>query len=143
MKDVKVKGLSRRAEAEKYRIPRSTLRDYVNGKSTKRCGGPSTVLTYSDEQEIVVACQTLQQFGFSMTTDIVEMIVKEYVISTDSPHHFGHGGIPGHDWWHGFFRWWPCLSRRKLPRNRAQGSWPEVSSTAVILQVIDKWFQHF
>ena len=130
MKDVNVKGLSRRAAAEKYGIPRSTLCDHLNGKSTKRFGGPSTVLTYSEEQEIVVACQTLQQFGFPMTTDIVGTIEKEYVISTDRPHRFGHGGIPGHDWWHGFFGRWPCLSRRKpehLPRNRAQGSRPEVN----------------
>ena len=124
------KELSVRAAAAKFGIPHSTLHDHLTGKSQKRYGGPSTCLSQSEEKEIVLACQTLQQFGFPMTRDIVGKIVHDYLISTQRQHQF-HNGVPGTDWWSGFLKRWPTLSQRKpehLPRNRAQVSRPEVTT---------------
>ena len=75
MDAVKVDKISIKCAAKKFGIPASTLSDHVKGKSTKRYGGPFTVLTRNEEQEIVVACQVLQQFGFPMTKQIVGKIV--------------------------------------------------------------------
>ena len=60
--------------ALKFGIPSSTLHDHVKGKSRKRFGGPPMVLTFSEEKEIVRVCETLQEFGFPLTKDIVSMI---------------------------------------------------------------------
>lgn len=131
MEAAKSKKLSVRAAARMYGIPATTLSDHLRGKSTKRYGGPSTVLTHDEEKEIVIACQSLQKFGFPMTTQIVGKIVHDYISSTKRPHRFSDG-TPGPDWWRGFFRRWPSLTQRKpehMPRNRAQGSRPEVGLT--------------
>ena len=128
MEAVKSKQISTRAAAKTFVLPPSTLSDHLRGKSTKRYGGQSTVLTHGEEQEIVVACQSLQKFGFPMTMQIVGKIVHDYISSTKQPHRF-RDCTPGPDWWRGFFKRWPSLSQRKpehMPRNRAQGSRPDV-----------------
>lgn len=131
------KRMSRRAAAKEFGIPLTTLCDHLRGKSTKRYGGGPTILTKSEEHEIVVACQTLQQFGFPMTRDIVGKIVSDYLKTTARPHRFRYG-TPGPDWWRGFLRRWPTLTQRKpehLPRNRAQGTRPEVR----LVTTFQKW----
>ena len=114
--------------AVKFGIPPSTLYDHLKGKSTKRYGGPPTILTHAEEKEIATACEVLQQFGYPLTTDIVGVIVRDYVLAAQRATPFTNS-TPGYDWWCGFLRRWPQLSQRKpehLPRHRAQGACPEV-----------------
>ena len=73
--------------AVKFGIPPSTLYDHLKGKSTKRYGGLPTILTHA-EKEIATACGVLQQFGYSLTTDIVGVIVRDYVLAAQSCHCF-------------------------------------------------------
>ena len=117
-------GMSIRGAALKYGIPKSTLLDHLKGKSTKRYGGPSTVLTMAEEKEIVASCTVLQELGFPLTKDIVSMAVMEYLKDRGRAHVFKEG-TPGYSWWSGFFKRNPKLVERKpehFPRNRAQAS---------------------
>ena len=110
--------------AIRFGIPSSTLYDHMHGKSKKRYGGRPTTLTDAEEKEIAIACQVLQQFGFPLTTDIVGVIVSEYLTTCGRKNPF-KDSTPGYDWWCGFLRRWPELSQRKpqhLPRHRAEGA---------------------
>ena len=120
--------LSIRAAGIKYGVPKTTLSHHLSGESTKRYGGPKTVLTAAEEKEIVISCQVLQELGFPLTKDHVSVAVRDYLAEGGRGHHF-RDGIPGYDWWVGFFRRHPKLVERKpehLPKNRAQAAKPEV-----------------
>ena len=94
---VRKKELTLRAAALTYGIPKSTLSDHLCRVSSKRYGGCSTVLTSSEEQEIVVTCQILAEMGFPLTKGYVEVIVRDYLSSA-----FGNSGLPGRSWWEVF-----------------------------------------
>ena len=80
--DASSKKLSAYAAAAKYGIPSSTLHDHLVGKSQKWYGGAPTTLSYTEEKEVVRACETLQQYGFPMTAEVVGKIFHEYLEST-------------------------------------------------------------
>lgn len=120
--------MSVRAAGARYGIPKSTLSDHLKGISKKRYGGPSTVLTPAEEKELVTSCLVMQELGFPLTKYHVSLAVMEYLKDGERDSHF-RDGIPGRDWWVGFFRRHPELVQRKpehLPRNRAQAAKPEV-----------------
>ena len=48
--------------ATKFNIPQSTLRDHVKGDKKIGAGNP-TILSYTEEKEIVVTLQHLQEMG--------------------------------------------------------------------------------
>ena len=130
MKDVKSKQLSASAAARKYGIPPSTLHDHLSGKSTKRYGGPPTILTAKEEKEIERVCQVMHELGFPLTKDFVSVALREYLDATCRAEKF-KDGIPGYDWWWGFLKRHPKLAERKpehFPRNRAEASRPEVNN---------------
>ena len=125
---VKKGELNPHRAAMKYGVPSSTLYDHLKGKSKKRYGGPSTVLSPSEEKEIVRSCEILQGLGFPLTRDMVGLIIRDYLRNCDRPNPF-KDSIPQQDWWSGFFRRWPILSERKpehLPKCRAIGAQPKV-----------------
>ena len=121
-------GSSIRAAAAMYGIPRSSLHDHLNGKSTKRFGGPQLALPHEIEKEIVESCFSLQELGFPMTKDMVGVIIHDYLEETGTPSPFINN-TPGRWWWEGFLKRWPKLTERKpqhLPKIRALSSTPEV-----------------
>ena len=128
MKAAQSKELSVRSAAAKYGIPKSTLQDHVQGISTKRYGGPPTVLTADEEKEVVRSCLAMQQFGFPLTRDFVKVALRDFLKARGRSNQFTDG-VPGRSWWGGFFRRHPELVERKpehLPRERAQAAKPEV-----------------
>jgi hypothetical protein len=77
---------------------------------------------------LVVSCQVLQELGFPLTKDHVSTAVRDLLEETGISHCF-RDGIPGYDWWVGFFKRHPKLVERKpehLPTNRARAATPEV-----------------
>ena len=117
-----------RAAAIKYGIPKSSLHDHLTGKSTKRFGGPRTIIPHEVEKEIVASCITLQEFGFPMTKEIVSTIIRDYLRESSMPNPFTND-TPGRCWWDGFLGRWPILKQRKpqhLPKVRALSTTPEV-----------------
>ena len=102
--------------ALQFGVPSSTLHDHLTGKSKKRYGGRPTVLSSSEEKEIVRICETLQQVGFPLTRDIVGAIIRDYLTDCGRPNPF-RDSIPQNDWR------WPIITERKqehLPKCRAK-----------------------
>lgn len=121
-------GMSIRGAAARYAIPVTTLHDHVSGKSTRVHSGAPTVFTSSEEKEIERICQVMQDLAFPLTKELVSIVVRDYLRDNDRGDRF-KDGVPGNDWWYGFFRRHPKLVERKpelLPKCRAQGANPEV-----------------
>jgi hypothetical protein len=93
------------------------------GTRKKRYGGPSTVLTYEEERQIVQSCVVLQEMGFPISRDSLTSVVADYLrdIKRDNPF---DGDLPGPDWFSGFMkRWRMTLTQRRpehLSRKRAK-----------------------
>ena len=129
MKAVRKDKMKPHKAATMFGIPSSTLYDHLKGKSRKRFGGHPTVLSHVEEKEIARICEVLQQFGFPLTTDIVGIIIRDFLNDSERPNPF-KDSVPGYDWWRGFLRRWPNLAQRKpehLPKCRAVGARPEVT----------------
>ena len=122
-------GESVHGVAAKFGIPKSTLHDHVKGKSTKRFGGPSTVLTPAEEKEVATSCAVLQEVGFPLTRSTLSIALRDYIEAKGRANPFTDG-IPGRAWWSGFFNRNPQLSQH-LPRNRTQAATPEVRGKKV------------
>lgn len=114
-------GMSIRGAATRYHIPSSTLHDHVSGKRTRVHSGAPTVLTASEEKEVVTSCEVMQQLGLAVA-------LRDFLKERGRDDRFKNG-IPGSDWWSGFFRRHPKLVERKpehLPKCRAEAANPEV-----------------
>ena len=87
-------GVSIRATAKKYRIPWSTLHNRASEKYKQVGKGGPTVLTNTEEKQIVLTCMTLGEIGFGITRDLVEVVLFEYIEKEQIPNPFPTG-IPG------------------------------------------------
>ena len=85
---------SMRAAALKYGIPKSTLHDHLSGKSKKVGAGSPTVLTHSEEQDIVLSCITLVDMGYGMSKELVDTVIFDYLKDKEKSNPFT-GGVPG------------------------------------------------
>ena len=118
------RGMSVRAAARMFSIPRTTLQDHVSGKSSKVGAGAPTVLSYCEEQEIVLTCQVLSEMGFGVTRELIGVVISDYIRENSIATPFANG-MPGKDWWQRFLKRWPTLTERKpqhLSTHRAQAA---------------------
>ncbi len=122
-------GMSIRGAGPRFGIPASTLCDHVTWKCvTVQRGGP-TILTPDEEKEIVASCKELV---FPVAREFVSGAVRDYLKHCGRGDRFRDDGIPGKDWWNGFFRRHPKLVERKpqhLSRCCAQAANPRVYHT--------------
>ena len=124
------------AAAKQFKIPVSTLRDHIRGKSCKgKKPGHPTVLTMQQEQEIVDTCTVFAEWGFGLGRREIESIIQNYLKSTKQPHPF-HNSVPGEGWWSGFMRRHNGLCKRK-PQHLQM-----VRAKATTKPVIDHWFNN-
>ena len=80
------------------------------GHDDRKVGaGRPTVLTVTEEREIVTTCQVLQELGFGLTRETVSNVISDFISGCARPSPFA-GGLPGPDWWEGFMQCWPTLS---------------------------------
>ena len=132
---VKERNIKILVAARKYNIPPSTLYDHVKGSVGKIGAGAPTALAKSEEKEIVVTLQVLQEIGFGLTRELVGVVIRDYLHDQPCPNRF-RDGLPGKDWWQLFPKHWKSqLSERKpqhLPTHRALSATPEV---------MDAWFE--
>ena len=70
---------SMRAVARKYAIPVTTLHDHHKQKSKKIGAGGPTVLTASEEHEIVLVCIALGDMGFGLTRELISKVIQDYI----------------------------------------------------------------
>lgn len=123
VKGGKMKALT---ASKKFGIPYSTLSDHVKKPSLKVGAGHPTVFSPSEEKEIVLNLQALQEIGFGLTRELVGVVLCDYLSSQPHrPNPFSNN-TPGNDWWVLFMkRWKKELSWRKpnhLPTQRAVAS---------------------
>ena len=74
IEEVKTGASSICGAARKYGISSSTLHDHLSEKHTKVGTGGPTVLTYTEEREIVLSLIALKEMGFGLTKDLVDII---------------------------------------------------------------------
>ena len=82
----------------KFNVPKSTLHDHLSGTSSKRYGGPPTVLTANEEKEIVRTCLVMHEFGFPLDKDLVSRAVRDFLVAQNRSGMFTNG-LPGRMWW--------------------------------------------
>ena len=127
------KELTLSAAALRFGTPKTTLHAHVHGTRTKVGAGRATVLTPTEEKEIAVTLQVLQEIGFPLTQELAASVVQDYLKHEAIANPFNND-CPGKDWWSGFIKRWK-LSERKpqhLSAKRAEGVLPEV---------VDAWLE--
>ena len=125
---VRSKQMTLGRAAERFDLPKSTIRDHSSGGYSRYGAGRPTVLTELEEKSIVRSCQELAELGFGVDRCMVTKVIYNYLASQRQDNPFTDG-IPGKKWWQGFLRRWPDLSERKpqhFPANRANASSPQV-----------------
>lgn len=109
--DIRSNRLSFRAAEVKYGVPKSTLSDYVSGKSViGRKPGPSSVLSVDEESKLVDWAFEMAEIGYGQTRRQVCEMVKKF-LQDGRPNPF-NDNRPGKDWWYAFVRRNPKLSLR-------------------------------
>lgn len=98
--------LTIKACAERYRIPRETLRDHLKGRRGKRGptvggGGGPTALPAAAESELAECLRIMAKWGFGLSRTEVMDLVEVYIKSNNIKSRFKNGR-PGEDWWLSF-----------------------------------------
>ena len=120
-----------------YDIPRSTIHNYITGKSNVGATkDPNTILTSDEEQQLVEWALHMAQIGYGQTRRQICEMVKRIMDQTKRPNPFTNNR-PGKDWWYAFLRRHPKLAMRQpQPLEAARA----VSCTPAVL---DRWFAEF
>ena len=111
----------------------SCNKNLIAGKVNKVGAGRPSVLMLTEEREIVVTCQVLQELGYGLTRNIVTDVVTKFLKDSHRKSPF-KDGIPGPDWWEGFLHRWPSLSQRKPQHLSAK------RASAVSSATLHSWF---
>lgn len=98
---IKSGQLSQRKAAEEYKIPRSTLKNKLKNKHTKKVGRPPA-LKMQDENRILSWVQQLCDYGFPATDEDVRHYIKRYLDTKNRTVVQFKKNLPGHDYMHKF-----------------------------------------
>ena len=126
------KGMSVNKAAKTNGILEPTLRRYLKSTKPRKKGKP-TVLTPSEEEEIVMCCNLFAEWGFGVTKTEVINVVSEFC-QQNRRHNPFKNNIPGPDWWAGFCRRHPELVKRKAQPLQM------VRAKCATIEAIDHWF---
>lgn len=125
----------RQAEA-KYNISKSTLCDYITGKSViGRRQGPQPVLSQEEEQCLAQWAGEIAKIGYGQTKRQICETVKRILDKDRRPNPFPDNR-PGKDWWYGF------LARQKLTMHSAS-SLEHYRASACTEEKLHKWYNDF
>jgi len=89
-------GMSFRAAAERYKVPKTTICDRVKGKvkiDVKR-SGPGSVLTPAEEELLAKHILSCGRIGYPLNKKNVKLLVKTIVIEDGRPNPFTDS-LPG------------------------------------------------
>lgn len=110
MEEIK-RGLSKKAVAKKFGIPRSTLQFRLSNKFKKVRHGPNTYLTEEEENIIVSWILDSHRKGFPRRKDDIIASVKKFLDENPRNTPF-RNNIPGKRWFQSFLRRNPVLASR-------------------------------
>ena len=105
------KGHSVFATANKYNIPESTLRAKKENKYADKKPGPATVLTMTEENDLVDWIFNCSRKGFPLTKDQVYESVKYFCKKVGRKNSFVDDK-PGRSWYESFLKRHPQISER-------------------------------
>ena len=92
-------GMNMHKAAQLYHIPYSSFREWCYSVRTSRKRGPPTVLTPSEEKQLVDYCIRMCEMGQGLTPSALKLKVYDITKSRATPF---RDGIPGPGW----MRWW-------------------------------------
>ncbi|XP_055714403.1 uncharacterized protein LOC129808656 [Phlebotomus papatasi] len=121
--------------SREFNVPKTTIFNKLTGKCPVKCRtGPPTTLTPGQEQELVQWILDCSDHWHPITKeqvlDSVEMMCKFFKI----PNNFKNGR-PGYDWFRGFMKRHPELSRRYPERYTMRRA-------SVTQENVRNWFRH-
>jgi 4-hydroxybenzoate polyprenyltransferase len=122
-------GMSSRAVAEQFGIPKTTILDRATGLHGDKMGQPP-VLTDEEEQMICEMVVLMGQWGFPFTGVDLRHFIKAYLDKRGAVDNRFTDNLPTHRWLDRFIGRHPTLSLRKanaIKRARAAVSREEVS----------------
>ena len=93
---IKKENLSLRTAADRFGVPKSTLYNYLHGKSEKP--GPSSILNPDEEAKLVQYAIHMTEIGYGQTKQQLQYLVKQIVEKDGQPNPFS-GNLPGKKWW--------------------------------------------
>lgn len=126
-------GLSKKAAAKKYGVPRATIQFRLSTKFVKSSCGPSTVLTTEEESLLEDWITKCARKGFPRRKDDILQSVKEFIDTSGKITPFTDN-VPGKSWYKGFLSRHPNISLRESEAvTRASASLSEKD--------IRKWFE--
>lgn len=95
IKEVKKGNDSIRKIGDRYKIPASSIRDWMSGKTSSKKKGPRTVLSKEEEDAIVEWCLTNQQMSRGITFYMLRKKVADVCQGRETPF---KDGVPGKRW---------------------------------------------
>lgn len=128
------RGISKKAAARKYGIPRSTIQFRLGEKFKKVRHGPNTYLTDVEEETLVQWILDSYRKGFPRRKDDIISSVKKFLDENPRKNPF-KDNTPGIHWFQSFLRRHPILTVRTPEAvTNASGNVSELD--------IRKWFQN-
>lgn len=125
-------GMSKKATAKKYNIPRTTIIYRLSDDFKKPGFGPPTILTKDEENLLVKWICVSTQKGFSQRKDDLKVSVKGFIEETNRKTPFVDN-MPGDGWYKAFLRRHPEIVERTSEAVTA-------ASACVQEADIRKWF---
>lgn len=133
---IQSQAISIRAASKRFNVPKSTIIDKLNNKSSLRArSGPSPVLSESEENQLVEWLINMAKIGYGQTRQQLLLTVKK-ILDHDGRKTPFKNNLPGKDWFYAFLKRHPEITNRtpqKLGKERAKITW----------QKIVWWFQDF
>ena len=106
--------LSQRDAADRFRIPRRTLRNHIKSGKIEKKLGRSAVLTKEQEDQFSQRIIRLCEIGLPLTPILVRRSVFKFCVDNNITHPFPVAKeVAGKDWLYAFMKRNPQLSKRK------------------------------
>lgn len=107
-------GVSQRVVEQQCGIPRRTLRNHYKTGSTIRKLGRNPILTHEQEQELETRIIRLANIGMPLTPKALRRSVFKFIDLNKTPSKVNRNKqLAGKDWYSGFLKRHPRLSKRK------------------------------
>lgn len=102
VEEIKNKKISLRSAAKKYNLPRSTLSDHYNGKTTTPHGRKTVFRPI--EEELLAAHAVKVAESFPLTRLDIRLLAKSYLDSDGRTVPIFQNNLPGEEWVDGFLK---------------------------------------
>ncbi|XP_026318758.1 uncharacterized protein LOC113229402 [Hyposmocoma kahamanoa] len=106
--------LSTYKAAERYKVPRRTIRNHLNTGSLRKLLGRKTILNEKQEDDLVKRIIRFSEIGLPVIPRILRRLVYKFCEANNIKHSFNENTkLAGKDWFKAFMKRHPNLSKRK------------------------------